>query len=318
MLDFTELPEDGTALEQLIRELLFIENLLPHWTGKGPDQGRDLIAEETATGPLGSFRRRWLVQCKHYAHSGKSVGRDELPSIVDDCRQINADGYLLACSTQPSSGLVQKLQEIAAEPVNRLVTAVWDRIAIEKRLLEPRAFAFAHLFFPRSMENTPWRVYSIVGSPTRWAAHYKTYFVYLSSRDSSYFPDLLQTEWLIKRLTSITPRRRDEAIRPRAIYFDDKHTQFHAFADYLVPERSKPSLRPRDFEGVLKSWTALGSKDRYECPAGWDTRLVRTAPGSDHYHADHEDYYNPYLRNFEQGIFRSTQLCDLLIDNEWE
>jgi hypothetical protein len=319
MLDFTELPSNGTAFEQLIRELLFVQNLSPRWTGKGPDQGRDLIAEETATGPLGSFRRRWLVECKHYAHSDKSVGRDDITSVVDNCRQINADGYLLACSTQPSSGLVQKLQEISAEPRNRLVTAVWDRIEVEKRLFEPRGFPLAHLFFPRSMAKTAWRVYSIIGSPTRWVAHYKDYFIYLSSRDSSYFPDLLQTEWLIDRLASIRPHNRDEEIRPRAVYFDDKHTQFHAFADYLVPERAKPSLRPQDFENVLHSWTAMGTGARYECPAGWDIKLVRTSPGSDHYHSDHEDYYKPYLRNFEQGIFRGGQLCDLVYrNNEWE
>src|SRR5712691_9329212 len=106
MIDFTELPDDGTAFEQLTRELLLISGLSPEWTGQGIDHGRDLIAEETATGPLGSFRRKWLVQCKHLAHSGRSVSRRDIPSVVDDCRQVNADGYLLVCSTRPSSGVV--------------------------------------------------------------------------------------------------------------------------------------------------------------------------------------------------------------------
>jgi Restriction endonuclease len=118
MIDFNELPQDGTALEQLTRELLLVAGLSPQWTGRGPDQGRDLIAEETATGPLGSFRRRWLVQCKHFAHSARSVSRNDIPSVVDDCRQVNADGYLLVCSTYPSSGVAQKLSEISNDPSN--------------------------------------------------------------------------------------------------------------------------------------------------------------------------------------------------------
>lgn len=318
MLDFKELPQDGTAFEQLTRELLFIDNLSPRWTGKGPDQGRDLIAEETATGPLGSFRRRWLIQCKHYAHSEKSVGRDDLLSISDDCRQINADGYLLACSTQPTSGLVQKLQEIAAEPTNRLITAVWDRIEIEKRLLQPRGFALAHLFFPRSMEKTPWRVYNVMGSPTQWAAHYKTYFLYLSSRDSSYFPDLSEAEFIINRLASIRPKGQHEAVRPRAIYFDDKHEQFYVFVDYLVPEGAEPSLSPQHFEGVLHDWRGLHSGDQSEWYlTGWDVMVVRTSPFSDHYHKDHSDYYEPYLRNFERGMFRGSTIGEVSKYNDW-
>lgn len=317
MIDFKELPDDGTAFEQLVRELLRVADASPAWTGKGVDQGRDLIAEETATGPIGSFRRRWLVQCRHYAHSGRSVGRDDLLSIVDDCRQANADGFLLACSTQPSSGTVTKLQEIANEPTNRLVTAFWDGVQIEKRLLQPRAFALAHVFFPKSMASTPWRVYNM-GSPNRWAAHYRVYFLHLSSRVSSYFPNLAEVEHIIARLETLRPRTENEAIRPRAVYYDDKHEQFYVFADYLVPDKAEASLSPSDFESTLKDWRGLHSDGESEWYlTGWDIRLVRTHPFSDHYHEDHADYYKPYIAHFEHGAFRGPTISERAKHNLW-
>ena len=61
MLDFKELPQDGEAFEQLIRELLFSYGMTVEWSGRGPDGGRDLICCESLkslmlqrTGP-GSF-----------------------------------------------------------------------------------------------------------------------------------------------------------------------------------------------------------------------------------------------------------------------
>ncbi len=317
MLNFNELPEDGTAFEQLTRELLLVAGLSANWTGKGPDQGRDLIAEEVATGPLGSFRRRWLVQCKHLAQSDRSVGRKDIPSVIDDCRQASAEGYLLVCSTQSSAGVILKLREIAADPKNHLVTAVWDCVEIEKRLSEPRGFALAHIFFPKSMQKTPWRVYN-AGSPFKWAAHFKEYFVYLHSRVSSYFPSLSDIEEIIRRLEKIRPQEVHEAIRPRAVYFDDKNEQFYVFADYLVPKDSEPSLSPRDFEKELQDGQGLYRDEKSMwCLTWWDIKLVRTDPWSDRYHVDSASYYEPYLRNFEVGLARSGTISELRHFSKW-
>jgi hypothetical protein len=317
MIDFNELPQDGTALEQLTRELLLVAGLSPQWTGRGPDQGRDLIAEETATGPLGSFRRRWLVQCKHFAHSARSVSRNDIPSVVDDCRQVNADGYLLVCATYPSSGVAQKLSEISNDPSNRLITSVWDNVEIEKRLREPRGFALAHIFFPISMQDTPWRVYN-TDSPSKWAAHYKNYFIYLNCRQSAHFPPTSEVEIAIQRLEQIHPQNPDELIRPRAVYFDEKHEQFYVFADYLVPQSTEPSHSPNDFERTLHDWQGLrANAGAMWYLTGWDIRLTFTNPYSEHYQIDHSDYYQPYLRNFERGLFRGPTIGDLAEMNRW-
>lgn len=189
MIDFKELPQDGTSFEQFVREIFLLYDLHPQWTGKGPDQGRDILINEKVSGQLSVFNRRWLVQCKHFAHSGKSVGRSDIGSILNDCKQVGASGYLLVCSTQPSSSLVTMLKEISEQPENNIVTSIWDGVDLEKSLSEPRCFSLGHLFFPKSFSVIPWKLFN-TGSPNKWTANYKTYFLHLNSRISGKHPDL--------------------------------------------------------------------------------------------------------------------------------
>jgi hypothetical protein len=91
MLDFKELPQDGGAFEQLIRELLFSYGMTVEWSGRWPDGGRDL-SRESLKSLIAPTNRTWLVQCKHFAHANRSVGVDDLDNIVDSCAHHNATG----------------------------------------------------------------------------------------------------------------------------------------------------------------------------------------------------------------------------------
>lgn len=305
MIDFKELATDGRAFELLIREMLLISDLHPFWTGSGPDQGRDIIATEKLSGVIRDSERKWLVQCKHKAHSGAAVGRGDLQSVVDDCRQVGATGYFLACSTHISSSLVVKLKEIEHNPENKLVVHTWDSVDIEKRLQEPRFFSLAHVFFPQSMAAVPWKLYNR-GSPNRWTGHFKTYFLHLNSRIAGSHPDLKDCETIINRLESVTIKGADEKLRPRAIYFDNKHEQFMVFADYLVPKGAVPSLLPGDFEEILKDGESLYQDDVASWYSTmWDIRLTPVTPSSDHYDKDHYRFYDPFDGNFASGMPRS-------------
>lgn len=115
-MDFKELAADGQAFEQLLRELLFSRGLHVQWSGRGPDGGRDLLCRETIPSLFAPATKNWLVQCKHKAHSGSSVGIDELDDVVASCAQHGSSGYLLACSTQPSSSVVNRLEGISNNP----------------------------------------------------------------------------------------------------------------------------------------------------------------------------------------------------------
>jgi hypothetical protein len=307
MLDFKELPSDGIKFEQLIRELFIRLELEVHWTGVGPDAGRDLVVTEKAIGKLAPLERKWLVSCKHFALSGRSVGLDDIAGITDACAAVDATGFLLAASTQPSAAVVRRLEELSG--AGHLTTRYWDGIEIEKRLNAPETFPLIDQFFPASAKQIPWKIYNTT-KPSFWAANYKSYFLYLGSRTSNLFPKLKDVEEIVRRLESIKmPKGEDWAhhyIRPRAVYFDDKHEQYTVFADYLYPrEKQKDVLRPAILNRVLKDGQGLYTDgDWMSHLTHWDVRYVETSQVSDHFHLDHKDYYEPYINNFQSGLAR--------------
>jgi Restriction endonuclease len=311
MIDFSELPSDGRAFEQLIREILLVMGLHPQWTGQGADQGRDIVATEILEGPLGTIEQKWLVQCKHFAHSGNSVGRDDVGSFDSDCRQISANGYLLAVSTQPSSGLVTKLKELADQSQTHLRIKIWDAVDIEKLLAEPRLFSLGHLFFPQSFAQTPWKLYNS-GSPNRWTAHYKSYFLVLSNRISGSHPSLRVCEDIVSRLESVAVGPKEQ-IRPRAVFYDDKNDSFTVFADYLVPDDKEPTRRPSDFETILKDGYGFYSDGEGASwyPTDWDIRMCKVPLMSDHFDKDQYYYYDPFVSTYNLGSKRGPSIGEL-------
>lgn len=71
-INFSEL-RDGAAFEQLVRDVLIALNYTVRWSGLGPDDGKDLIVEEPGDPLFGAKVRRWLVSCKNFAGSRRSV-----------------------------------------------------------------------------------------------------------------------------------------------------------------------------------------------------------------------------------------------------
>jgi hypothetical protein len=308
MLDFKELPDDGIAFEQLIRELLLRSEFEVHWTGVGPDGGRDLVVIERAVGQLAPFERKWLVSCKHNAHSGKSVALEDVRDVVDSCSAVDASGFLLACSTQPSSSVVRRLDEIRSK--GQILTKYWDSVEIEKRFDTPATFPLISLFFPISAAARPWRIYN-TDSPSYWAANYKDYFIYLTSRDANTFPSLNDIELIVGWLESIKLPEGENwerhYIRPRAVYFDNKNEQYIVFADYLYPRgKDREVVLPRAINEVLHDGAGLHSDGTAEWYiTQWDIRYVETHQVSDHFHLDHQDYYKPFMNEYRSGMSRN-------------
>ena len=316
MIDFKELPTDGVKFEQLIREILVREGFDTHWTGVGPDGGRDLVIIEKFAGPLSTYNRKWLISCKHFAHSGNSVGREQAGSIVEDTKAIGAEGYILVCSTQPSTSLISRLEEISKN--QGIITKFWDSIEIEKRLLNPRTFSLIHTFFPESAKNYQWKIYNAF-SPAFWAANYKSYFFYLSSRHSTTFPYLDGIEAIVKIFEKIKVFKdtnefgwMDQSLRLRAVYYDDKHCTHTVFLDYIYPHNAEKAsiIDPVTlYEKLGKAFTKKEHKviNRPD----WDVRYVAAHTGSDTFQLDHKNYYEPFMKNFESGSARNEFLHDL-------
>ena len=80
MRDFKEIPEanKGTGLqdtfELFTRDFLsFLGYRIVQDPDRGADGKKDLIVEEIIAGITREYTIRWLVSCKHFAHSGNSV-----------------------------------------------------------------------------------------------------------------------------------------------------------------------------------------------------------------------------------------------------
>ena len=152
ILNFKEipLPTSGASRDQFelfAREFLdFVGFQVVVGPDRGPDAGRDLIVEEIRTGIAGETRVRWLVSCKHKAHSGASVTPDDESDIHDRVRTHDCKGFLGIYSTLPSSGLAAKLNASGLP----FEVQVYDHEKIEKQLLSSKGALLAQRFFPSS------------------------------------------------------------------------------------------------------------------------------------------------------------------------
>lgn len=112
MIDFAEI-RDGEAWELFARDFLqemgfFVESS----PDRGPDGGKDILVTEELKGSLGNYKFRWLVSCKHFATSNKSVQEQDEINIQERIDSFNADGFIGFYSTVPSSGLNIRLGQL--------------------------------------------------------------------------------------------------------------------------------------------------------------------------------------------------------------
>ncbi len=170
ILNFKEIPEANKAtgkqdtFELFARDFLVFKGFRIHsGPARGIDGGRDLIVVELRQGIGGETKVRWLVSCKHYAHSGKSIGKDDELDIMERLENNNCTGFLGFYSTLPSSGLQRKVEGL------RSLSDVlfYDFESIEGDLLRSsRGLELARRYFPNSMQNwgreepTPAKIFS--------------------------------------------------------------------------------------------------------------------------------------------------------------
>lgn len=155
-LDFKEIPEAHSGLERdqfelFALELLFSEGfrIIEH-PDRGADGGRDLIVEEDRLGPGGTNVIRWLVSCKHKAHSGKAVTPVDEANIRDRLGTHRCNGFIAFYSTLPSSGLGEICSKLRPE----FEYLQLDVEAIERKLLDsPRGRVLAARYMPKSFNR---------------------------------------------------------------------------------------------------------------------------------------------------------------------
>ena len=306
MLDFTELPKDGQDLELLVREVLFREGLIVNWSGKGQDGGRDLTCVETRDSFILPDTKRWLVQCKHNAHGGGSVGINDLDSIVDSCRQHECAGYLLVCSTQPSSAVINRLESIARNDKSNVYTTYWDAVKIEQILSTPNNWALAQRFFPKSSDAFNWQVYA-TEKPNHWVAILRGYYFHLQNRIGSRHQYHLESlNDLIDEIESISFPS-GHFLRIRSIFYDDKNGNYTWYLDYMYPRGADPLAPPTAIADLLGDGGVRSDGQIYN----FDIRSIGYSGSSDHYDPDHYDYYEDARQWVAHGLPRPKESWDV-------
>lgn len=286
MLDFTELSGDGQDLELLIRELLFRQGFSVHWSGKGADGGRDLVCVEKRGSFFQQDERSWLIQCKHNANSGKSVGVADLDDISDSCIHHRCQGYLLVCSTQPSSAVVNRLEGISNNPQNSIVASYWDSVKIEQLLSTPKNWSLAQRFFPISAAAEDWQIYA-TDMPNQWVVTYKGYYFHLRNRIGSHRSYHLESiKQRIADLEAIDLPKK-HFLRPRSVYYDDKNGGYEWYVDYMYPNNERAITGSAQIADALGDGYALEDGQCYT----FHIKLRSYLEHSDHYDPDHYDYY---------------------------
>jgi len=156
VLDFKEIPEAHIAtglqdtFELFARDfLLFIGYKIITDPDRGADGGVDLIVEEVRSGVGGETTIRWLVSCKHKAHSGKSVSANDDANIRDRVEANDCNGFIGFYSTLASSGLSGNLEGMKS----KIEYQVFDKEKIESKILHSaKGLEIAERYFPNSLD----------------------------------------------------------------------------------------------------------------------------------------------------------------------
>lgn len=116
------------------------------FVSNGPDLGIDLgVIENTKDGPI-----RWLVSCKHYAHSNQYISDKVEYNIVEKVGSWDCDGFIPFYTSVPSTSLSQALS--GAEKYTKVKRFYKQKI--ESELLSTSSgVEIAARYFPKSMVN---------------------------------------------------------------------------------------------------------------------------------------------------------------------
>lgn len=153
MIDFTEIAHEGDDWELFSRD--FLQTIGLHIEvppDRGADHGRDLIVTETLSGEIANMRLRWLVSCKHFAKSRRSVTENDEQNLLERVRGFKADGFIGFYSTVASSGLNHRLEQLRANQDIKDYR-IFDNREIENRLITTGYSSLLMRYFPNSYKQ---------------------------------------------------------------------------------------------------------------------------------------------------------------------
>ena len=161
MIDLSEIEAGGDGF----RFERFVESLLEclGWrvlkgAGVGPDGGRDILAARTEESATGRVRERtYVVQCKHYGGSGRSVGQDEVSDCITQPARHCGQGWLLVTSSRLTEGAVQSI-DAARSTKPEFEFGYWDSAHLERFLLRDECREVLKQYLPKSYSRCAGRL----------------------------------------------------------------------------------------------------------------------------------------------------------------
>lgn len=127
-VDFREIPQgnvsngDQDAFELFARDLFEALGFkIIKGPARGADDRKDLIVSEVREGKFGGTEVKFLVSCKHFAHTkqeNKSVGNSQEPDVIGRLRNNGCKGFIGFYSTIASEGLLRELNDSKKNNLN--------------------------------------------------------------------------------------------------------------------------------------------------------------------------------------------------------
>jgi len=132
-IDFSQIGS-GDDFELLCRDVLKSKGVtILSNPAVGPDQGKDILIEVESEDELGTKEKhKYVVQCKHFAKSGKSVQAIDLGDIRSVCDKYDAQGYFLIASTMPSVTVATNFEGINKKGDYKCI--FWDKKELESQI----------------------------------------------------------------------------------------------------------------------------------------------------------------------------------------
>lgn len=117
MINFSEIPHDSDLWELFARDFLTETGFhIESPPDRGADLGKDMLVSEEISGRVYKGRFRWLVSCKHFSQSGRSVNEtDDERNILERLGSFKASGFIGFYSTLASAGLNTRLRQLREE-----------------------------------------------------------------------------------------------------------------------------------------------------------------------------------------------------------
>lgn len=303
-LDFAGL-KSGMKFEQLIRDILITLGYPVRWSGVGPDDGKDLIASEPGREIFGGKPRQWLISCKNFADSKKSVSYSDLTESGDIAALVDThrvDGFLIACTTQVSASCTRHLE--ALETNKRIPITVWDSATLLRLAANPRIYALLQEYLPTTVGLNGLRVYRTT-APNEFVITGFGFYLHVHERhegDLSFQLDSVK-DYLLRLDTLQKYYDTDHVlIRPRSVFYDNKHGTASYTTEVLIHTGTwNPPSVPVDATEIVRSITSELDNPTSTASKYYDGQAshheVRTRDVDFHRDSFHKDHYQYYRGN---------------------